>query len=100
MIGCGLVRGAIAITSVSNETVYTDSASFSVESLAGFSYVATLNGESVPVGVSVQIDEARFYELEVTKTELLSTQKMVEQLKAEIEKLKADKEEKKEDDKK
>ena len=50
------------------EQIY-GSATFEVEVEDGWTYFATLNGESVPVGEEVEIDDPNYYELFVTREE-------------------------------
>jgi hypothetical protein len=58
----------ISITGVNNRGIYTDQATFQVSPQAGFTYTATLNGKTVPLGVSVVVERMDHYELIVTAT--------------------------------
>lgn len=68
----GMVAGAraqITIQGVADRTSYTDSASFRVVTNAGFTYEVTLNGASVPAGVTNTVGVMDYYDLAVRRTE-------------------------------
>ena len=58
----------ITIDGVSDRTTYTDAASFRVQTNAGFTYLATLNGVPVPVGITNRITIMDYYDLVVSRT--------------------------------
>ena len=57
--------GAITVDGVADKKVYADRVSFTVRSEAGYDYTAELNGESVSVGVAVEVNEPEYYELNI-----------------------------------
>ena len=52
------------ITGVVDRTIYTDSATFTVNTNAGFAYEVMLNDAPVPAGVSRVVNVMDFYELQ------------------------------------
>ncbi|MEM7235672.1 MAG: hypothetical protein AAF517_26100, partial [Planctomycetota bacterium] len=58
----------ISVSGVEDEEFYSGSVQFEVETEEGFTYEASLNGESVAVGEELSVDRADYYELEVTRT--------------------------------
>src|SRR5687768_14067762 len=60
--------GAIVVNGVTHQAYYNDQASFTVVAEAGFTTVATLNGQAVSVGSQVDVVGAQYYELFVEKT--------------------------------
>lgn len=71
---CALALGTmplaaqVVITGVADKAVYTDRAAFSVTVQAGYSCGARLDGNPVPVGVSVPVTNADYHELSVSVT--------------------------------
>ena len=59
----------IAIEGATDRQVYRDRVSFTVSSEEGFDYTVALNGDPLPVDVSVEIDEPEYYELYVYRRE-------------------------------
>src|SRR6185503_6104699 len=59
----------IAIDGVADRTTYSDAATFRVQTNAGFSYVVTLNGLTMPAGVSNTVTRMDYYDLAVTRTD-------------------------------
>ncbi len=57
-----------SVSGVTDRTIYTDQATFRVNSQAGYSYQATLNGASVPIDSQVVVERMDHYELIVTAT--------------------------------
>jgi len=71
LLGWGLAwlrAQTLTIDGVSDRTTYTDSASFRVATNAGFTYGVTLNGASVPAGVTNRITRMDYYDLAVSRT--------------------------------
>ncbi len=60
----------ITIDGVADRVTRTNSATFRVQTNAGFSYVVTLNGVPVPAGVSNTVTKMDYYDLRVTRTDL------------------------------
>jgi hypothetical protein len=60
----------ITIEGVSDRVTRTNSATFRVQTNAGFSYAVTLNGVPVPAGVSNTVTKMDYYDLAVTRTDL------------------------------
>ena len=58
----------ITIDGVADRVTRTNSATFRVQTNAGFSYAVTLNGVSVPAGISNTVTKMDFYELAVART--------------------------------
>ncbi len=65
----GSVSAQISIVGVSDQQIYVDSVSFIVNSEVGYDYTVELNGVSIPTGVSIEVDEAEYYELYVYRRE-------------------------------
>ncbi len=65
----GSVSAQISIDGVSDRQIYADSVSFIVHSDAGYDYTVELDGVSVPTDVSIEVDEAEYYELYVYRRE-------------------------------
>lgn len=61
-------QAQIVITGVSDNSIYTDSVTFTVSTAAGYSYDARLDGEPVPVGSPVMVTAADYHELAVART--------------------------------
>ena len=61
-------HAAISVSGLSDETSYTGPRSFTIDAPAGFVTTATLNGAAIPVGTSVSVSTAGFYELVVNET--------------------------------
>lgn len=59
----------LTIDGVADRTTYNDSATFRVQTNAGFSYAVTLNGAPVPAGVSNTVTRMDYYDLLVTRTD-------------------------------
>ena len=60
----------ITIDGVADKANYNDTASYRVQTQAGFTYEAYLNAQPVPVGVFNAITRPDFYELYVIRTEI------------------------------
>ena len=58
----------ITVTGVADKTVYTDTATFTVVTQAGYRYAATLNGSPVAVGAAVTIQRMDYYDLWAWRT--------------------------------
>jgi hypothetical protein len=58
----------VVITGIADKAVYTDRAAFSVTAQAGYSCGARLDGNPVPLGVSVPVTNADYHELSVSAT--------------------------------
>lgn len=76
--GCALST-AITINGLTDETIYTNSVTFSVTHDPGFGFQVLINGESATSGAPITIDDAGFYELVVNKfgpgsNEIIETQ--------------------------
>ena len=61
---------SIVIDGIADRANRTNSASFRVQTNAGFSYVVTLNGVPVPAGVTNTVTKMDYYDLLVTRTDL------------------------------
>lgn len=61
---------AIVIDGVVDRTKYDNQATFRVQTNAGFTYVVTLNGASVPAGISNTVRRMDYYDLRVTRTDV------------------------------
>ena len=59
----------ITVDGVADRTTYTDTASFRVQTNAGFTYQVTLNGAAVPAGATNRITRMDYYDLAVRRTE-------------------------------
>lgn len=59
---------SIVIDGVADRTVYNNTAAFRVQTNAGFTYRATLNGVPVPVGVTNRTTRMDYYDLYVLRT--------------------------------
>lgn len=62
----------ISIEGVADRQVYRDTVSLTVSSEQGFDYTVELNGNPIPLGVSMEIDEPDYYELYVCRREQAS----------------------------
>ena len=60
----------IVIDGVADRVTRTNSATFRVQTNAGFSYAVTLNGVPVPAGVSNTVTKMDYYDLAVTRSNL------------------------------
>jgi hypothetical protein len=70
LVGSAFTLSAqIIIDGVADKANYNDSASYRVQTQAGFTYEAYLNAQPVPVGVFNAITRPDFYELYVVRTE-------------------------------
>ncbi len=70
----GPARAQFTITGVADKAApYVDSVTFSVGVQSGYSYAAELNGERIPVGVSVTVASPDFYELRVSATNVFTS---------------------------
>src|SRR5215212_3714209 len=58
----------ITIDGLTDRTTYTDSVAFRVQTNAGFTYLATLNGTPIPVGVTNRVTIMDYYDLVVSRT--------------------------------
>ena len=58
----------ITVTGVADKSVYTDTATFTVVTQAGYRYAATLNGSPVTVGAAVTIQRMDYYDLWAWRT--------------------------------
>ncbi|MBN1457103.1 MAG: hypothetical protein JW912_04550 [Sedimentisphaerales bacterium] len=67
LVGTGWAQ--ITITGVADMQIYADSVSFTVVSESGFDYTAELNGTPIEIDVLIEVDEAEYYELNVSKIE-------------------------------
>ena len=71
LLSTGLASAqTITIDGVADRVTRTNSATFRVQTNAGFSYAVTLNGAAVPAGVSNTVTKMDYYELAVTRTNL------------------------------
>jgi hypothetical protein len=61
---------SIVIDGIADRANRTNSATFRVQTNAGFSYVVTLNGVPVPAGVSNRVTKMDYYDLFVTRTDV------------------------------
>lgn len=61
----GSAQAQISIVGVTDKTVYADIVSFIVNSEAGYDYTVELNGVSVGVDVSIEVNMPEYYELYV-----------------------------------
>ena len=61
---------SIVIDGLADRVTRTNSATFRVQTNAGFSYVVTLNGVAVPAGVFNTVTRMDYYDLLVTRTDL------------------------------
>ena len=61
---------SIVIDGIADRANRTNSASFRVQTNAGFSYMVTLNGVPVPAGVTNTVTKMDYYDLLVTRTDL------------------------------
>ncbi len=61
--------GQLTINGVADKTVYNDSVTFTVPTQAGFTYAVFLNSNPASTGAPVTVNQADFYQLEVTRTE-------------------------------
>ncbi len=70
---CGALASLFAQTltfdGVVDRTKYDNQATFRVQTNAGFTYAVTLNGVSVPAGISNTVMKMDYYELRVTRTD-------------------------------
>jgi len=64
------LQAQIVITGVADRTSYTDSATFQVVAVAGFTDVVTLNGKPIAGGVTHRVTTMDYYDLAVTRTEI------------------------------
>src|SRR2546423_3932753 len=60
----------ITIDGVTDKTTYTDSASFRVQTNAGYTYEVTLNGQPMPAGVFNTVSTMDYYDLFVRRTQI------------------------------
>jgi len=74
LLACGHSQAQITVEGLTDQTVYTDRASFRIPSAPGYDYTATLRGEpvaierSVPIDAPVEVsDPKQYYELEVER---------------------------------
>jgi hypothetical protein len=67
LAGPGLAQ--ISIDGVSDKRVYADKGSFIVQPEGGYDYTVELNGNPIETGVSVEVDEPKYYELYVYRQE-------------------------------
>lgn len=63
----------INIDGVTDKSTYSDAVTYRVQTQAGFSLVAWLNGVPVAVGVSNRLNRPDYYELQVQRTDLASS---------------------------
>ena len=63
------VSAQILVNGVSDRATYTDSATFTVPAEAGYTYVISLNTNSVPPGVGRTITQPDYYELAIRRTQ-------------------------------
>ncbi|HLU46486.1 MAG TPA: hypothetical protein VK116_00330 [Planctomycetota bacterium] len=68
--GSSTARAQIVIEGVEDEEVYGDSVTFEIVPEAGFEYEARLDGEPVPVGEAVLVDDVDYHELFVSRAPL------------------------------
>ncbi len=68
----GSAPAQISIEGVADKHVYNDSASFKVHSEADFNYTAELNGNQIATDVSIEVNEPKYYELNVSRIEQTS----------------------------
>ena len=62
----------ITVSGIADKTVYTDSATFTVVTQAGYSFSATLNGAGVPAGTALKVTRMDYYDLMAWRTNLSS----------------------------
>lgn len=58
----------IAVTGLTDKTVYVDQVTFTVASQPGFTYEARLDGTPLPVGTQVSVNRVDYHELSVFRT--------------------------------
>ena len=58
----------IGVSGVADKASYNDRVTFLITNSAGFTYGATLDSVSTPVGVSVQVNKSDFHELSIWRT--------------------------------
>jgi hypothetical protein len=63
------VSAQILVNGMSDRATYTDSATFTVPAEAGYTYVISLNTNSVPPGVGRTITQPDYYELAIRRTQ-------------------------------
>ncbi len=61
-------QAALTINGVADKTVYTDSASFSVPSVAGYTYAVTLDGQLIATDVTHTSGKVDYHEVFVVRT--------------------------------
>jgi len=70
---CGAVASvfaqSIVIDGVVDRATYNNTATFRVQTNAGFSYAVTLNGVTVPAGISNTVTKMDYYDLYVARTD-------------------------------
>jgi hypothetical protein len=59
---------AIVVDGVVDRTKYDNQATFRVQTNAGFTYAVTLNGVSVPAGISNRVQKMDYYDLRIART--------------------------------
>src|SRR5262245_15758164 len=63
-------RGQVPVNGVVDQTIYAGSASFSVPTTAGHSYLVLLDGKPVLAGFTNQVTQADYHELFVSRTNM------------------------------
>ncbi|HYG36305.1 MAG TPA: hypothetical protein VEC99_16045, partial [Clostridia bacterium] len=58
----------IAITGLTDKTVYTDRVTFTVPTQAGYDFDVRLDAQPIPVGVATTVDKVDYHELSVWRT--------------------------------
>jgi len=58
------------VVGITDRQIFTDTASFSVPTNAGFTYEVTLNGTNLPAGVTHVVNRMDYYDLVVRRTQL------------------------------
>jgi hypothetical protein len=68
LIAASAQAQTITVDGLTDRATYTDSVAFRVQTNAGFTYLATLNGVPVPVGVTNRLTRMDYYDFVVTRT--------------------------------
>jgi len=70
LVSIATVRGQIPVNGVADQTIYNATASFSVPTAAGHSYLVLLDGKPVLAGLTNQVTQADYHELQVFRTNM------------------------------
>jgi hypothetical protein len=65
-------QASLDVVGISDRGTYTDSASFRVPVVGGYTYVVLLDGNAVPVDVSYAVNKADYHELFISRTNIAS----------------------------